>query len=128
VIGGVVSEGSQPARQTSNVAVGEEPVLDHCAHLRIGSPMRNPDDLMTRLRAEARDCYSWSNGPHDTYAAHSHPYEKVLYCVEGSITFSLEAEHRSVVLKAGDRMVLAPGTVHSAVVGGGGCTCIEGRR
>ena len=86
------------------------------------------DGLMASLRREAGSCYSWSNGPHDRYAAHSHPYEKVLYCVEGSITFVLETEGKQVDLSSGDRMVLPPGTIHSAVVGPAGCTCIEGKR
>ena len=90
--------------------------------------MPGSDELMTRLQAEARDCYSWSNGPGDRYAAHSHAYEKVLYCVGGAITFVLESEGRELELKSGDRMVLPAGTVHSAVVGLGGCSCIEGRR
>ena len=42
---------------------------------------------MERLRAEASGCYAWSNGPGDRYAPHTHSYEKVLYCVDGSITF-----------------------------------------
>lgn len=83
---------------------------------------------MTALRREAASCYSWSNGPHDRYAAHSHPYEKVLYCVDGSITFVLEREGRDLELKPGDRMVLPAGTLHSAIVGPSGCTCIEGQR
>ena len=83
---------------------------------------------MTLLRSEATGCYSWSNGPGDRYGAHSHQYEKVLYCVDGSITFVLEAEHGKIELKAGDRMVLPAGTIHSAVVGASGCTCIEGKR
>ena len=86
------------------------------------------EELMARLKTEAGDCYSWSNGPGDRYAPHSHNFEKVLYCVEGSITFVLESEGRSLELKSGDRMVLPAGSVHSAVVGGGGCTCIEGHR
>jgi quercetin dioxygenase-like cupin family protein len=90
--------------------------------------MPTPDELMTRLRAEASDCYSWSNGPGDRYAPHSHGYEKVLYCVDGSITFILASEGRRLDLAAGDRMVLPVGTVHSAEVGPAGCTCIEGRR
>jgi quercetin dioxygenase-like cupin family protein len=83
---------------------------------------------MARLRNEATGCYSWSNGPGDRYAPHSHGYEKVLYCVEGSITFVLDGGGKRVELAAGDRMVLPAGTVHSAEVGEGGCTCIEGRR
>jgi len=52
----------------------------------------------------------------------------VLYCVEGSITFVLDAGGEHLRLKPGDRMVLAPGTVHSAEVGPDGVTCVEGRR
>ncbi len=91
--------------------------------------MAASEDLMKRLRREATGCYSWSNGPGDRYAPHSHTYEKVLYCVDGSITFVLESEDaKRIELRAGDRMVLPPGTIHSAVVGPAGCTCIEGKR
>jgi len=90
--------------------------------------METLDDLMTRLQGEASGCYSWSNGPGDRYAPHSHSYEKVLYCVDGSITFVLEADARRLELTSGDRMVLPAGTIHSAVVGPAGCTCIEGKR
>ncbi|TMC81124.1 MAG: cupin domain-containing protein [Chloroflexi bacterium] len=86
------------------------------------------EELMSKLSAEATGCYSWSNGPGDRYASHSHSYEKVLYCVDGSITFVLESEGRRLELKPGDRMMLPAGTVHSAVVGPAGCTCIEGHR
>ena len=90
--------------------------------------MSSFEELMTRLETEASGCYSWSNGPGDRYAAHSHNFEKVLYCVDGSITFLLEGEGRRMELRPGDRIVLPPGTVHSAVVGASGCTCIEGHR
>lgn len=83
---------------------------------------------MAKLRTEASGCYSWSNGPGDRYAAHSHSYEKVLYCVDGSITFVLEDDAKRLELNPGDRMVLTAGTRHSAVVGPSGCTCIEGHR
>lgn len=83
---------------------------------------------MSKLQKEATGCYSWSNGPGDIYAPHSHGYEKVLYCVEGSITFVLEGTGRRLELMAGDRMVLPGGIVHAAEVGPQGCTCIEGRR
>jgi quercetin dioxygenase-like cupin family protein len=62
------------------------------------------DELMAKLRTEASGCYSWSNGPGDRYAAHTHNYEKVLYCVDGSITFNLENEGRNLELKPGDRI------------------------
>ena len=91
-------------------------------------PVPTFEDLMARLRKEASDCYSWSNGPGDTYGSHSHGYEKVLYCVDGSIAFVLEGPDQRLELAAGDRMVLPAGTIHSAEVGPDGCTCIEGRR
>ena len=89
---------------------------------------RHHDELMDRLRGEATGCCSWSNGPHDRYPPHSHSYEKVLYCVDGSIKFVLERAGKELLLKAGDRMVLPAGTLHSAIVGPHGCTCIEGQR
>jgi len=42
--------------------------------------------------------------------------------------FVIEQPARQLELKPGDRMVLPAGTVHSAIVGPAGCTCIEGRR
>ena len=90
--------------------------------------MESFDELMAKLKTEAGGCYSWSNGPGDRYAAHSHSFEKVLYCVEGSITFVLENGEKRLQLEPGDRMVLPAGTVHSAIVGATGCTCIEGHR
>ena len=126
VIGSVVPQGAQPAGKAPDIAVGEEPRFHQC-NLRI-ELMATPDELMAQLRGEASGCYSWSNGPGDHYAPHSHGYEKVLYCVDGSITFVLDAEGRRIELNEGDRMVLPAGTVHSAEVGPGGCTCIEGRR
>ena len=80
---------------------------------------------MARLRREADGCHEWSNGPGDRYAEHTHGYEKILYCVRGSITFTLP--DGDLRLEPGDRMVLPPGTPHGAVVGRQGCSCIEGR-
>lgn len=77
------------------------------------------------LGGQAQDVYGWSNGPHDVYAEHAHPYRKVLVCVSGSIEFRLP--DRVIRLGPGDRMVLEPGTRHSAVVGPEGCECVEGK-
>lgn len=77
------------------------------------------------LRREADDVYGWSNGPGDRYARHTHPYTKILYCVTGSIDFSLDG--RVIHLRAGDRMVVPAGTPHEATVGPDGCACVEGK-
>ncbi|HXK34849.1 MAG TPA: cupin domain-containing protein [Dehalococcoidia bacterium] len=70
----------------------------------------------------------WSNGPGDAYAPHSHGYHKVLYCLAGSITFRLRESGERLELQRGDRLDIEPGTVHEAVVGPGGVTCIEAPR
>jgi quercetin dioxygenase-like cupin family protein len=69
----------------------------------------------------------WSNGPGDRYGAHSHGYNKVLFCAEGSITFRVEPEGAGYELEPGDRLEIPRGTPHSAVVGPHGVTCVEAR-
>ena len=83
-------------------------------------------DYLAKVRAEARDAHSWSNGPGDRYAEHRHPFTKLLYCTDGSIDFRL-GDGRVIALTAGGRMVLPAGTPHSAIVGPNGCTCVEGK-
>ena len=86
----------------------------------------HPAAAEAALRAEARDVHGWSNAPGDVYGEHAHPFTKVLVCVRGSIEFRL-GDGRAMRLRPGDRMVLPPGTVHSAVVGPDGCACVEGK-
>ncbi len=68
----------------------------------------------------------WGNGPGDAYGWHEHGYHKVLFCLEGSITFHLRDGDQ--VLEAGDRLDLEPGTEHAATVGPLGCSCVEASR
>jgi quercetin dioxygenase-like cupin family protein len=68
---------------------------------------------------------SWSNGPGDRYAAHSH-YNKVLYCAHGCIRFEVAGE--AFDLTPGDRLDIPPGVSHSAVVGPEGVKCVEAAR
>lgn len=77
---------------------------------------------------EGLNPYSWSNGPYDTYFAHSHNYHKVIYVVRGSITFGLPGCGEKVTLKTGDRLDLPAGTLHDARVGAYGVTCLEGHQ
>lgn len=71
---------------------------------------------------------SWSNSPHDMYSAHTHSHNKVIYVVQGSITFGLPELGKQLTLKAGDRLDLPAGTVHGAVVGAQGVVCLEGHK
>jgi len=79
-----------------------------------------------KLREEADHCYQWSNGPGAVYAVHDHPYRKILYVEQGSITFT-PAGKKAIVMKAGDRLDLPAGTPHGALVGTEGVVCWEGQ-
>ncbi len=92
---------------------------------RWANPSLTVDDLEKRLRREGLSALSWSNGPGDQYAAHSHGYDKVLVAAAGSITFHLSDLGQDVELAAGDRLDLPANTTHAASVGPKGVTCLE---
>jgi quercetin dioxygenase-like cupin family protein len=69
--------------------------------------------------------YRWANGPGDTYGRHSHPFHKVIYVVQGSITFLLPDRGEQVTLNAGDRLDLPKDVAHEAEVGPQGVICLE---
>lgn len=70
--------------------------------------------------------HTWSNEAGHIYGEHRHPYHKVLFCIEGSITF--HTPEGDVELVPGDRLDLPPETSHSATVGNLGVTCMEAPR
>ncbi len=84
--------------------------------------------LWRLMSDEGLSPYAWANGPHDIYSAHMHSYNKVIYVVQGSITFGLPALGQKLTLKAGDRLDLPAGTVHDAVVGPQGVVCLEAHK
>ncbi len=88
------------------------------------------EELWQRMRQEGLSPYTWSNGPGDTYAVHSHTYEKVLYCVRGSIRFTLPdaRDVAGIDLAPGDCFILPAGIRHGALVGPKGVTCLEATR
>lgn len=84
-------------------------------------------DLAESLKKEGYALQTWSNGPHFSYASHDHPYDKVIVVLAGSICFDTPGSE-SHELKVGDRLRLAAGTVHSAIAGPRGVTCLEGQK
>ena len=84
--------------------------------------------LWQRMAEEGLNPYSWSNGPRDVYSAHSHSYNKVIYVVQGSITFGLPELGKELTLRAGDRLDLPAGVIHDAQVGAQGVLCLEAHR
>ena len=84
--------------------------------------------LWQLMAEEGLNPYSWSNGPRDVYSAHSHNYNKVIYVVQGSITFGLPELGKKLTLKAGDRLDLPASVVHDAQVGAQGVVCLEAHK
>lgn len=90
-----------------------------------------PPDEETLRQIYANDGlrpHGWSNGPHDVYAVHHHPYEKVLRVVRGTIRFDLPQQGESIELRAGDELILPANVAHGAVVGPDGVVCLEAHR
>lgn len=80
------------------------------------------------MQSEGVPYYRWSNSPGDVYPPHDHPYHKVIYVLQGSITFGLPDTDERITLNAGDRLDLPSGIAHNAVVGRRGVVCLEGHR
>jgi quercetin dioxygenase-like cupin family protein len=76
-----------------------------------------------RLRGQGLEGRSWANGPGDRYGWHAHPYDKVLFCVHGSVVF--HTRHGDYALAAGDRLDIDAGVEHAATVGPDGVRCVE---
>jgi len=93
-----------------------------------GSAPPTQSALWQLMTGEGLSPYLWSNGPHDTYSAHSHSYDKVIYVLQGSITFGLPELEQKLTLKAGDRLDLPANIVHDAVVGPQGVVCLEAHK
>jgi quercetin dioxygenase-like cupin family protein len=84
------------------------------------------EEIRAKLEQEGLRPHDWGNGPGYEYEWHSHGYEKVLYCVSGSIVFHTRDE--DLELEPGDRMEVDPGTEHAATVGPEGVECMEAAR
>lgn len=80
--------------------------------------------LEARLIGEGLAPRGWGNGPGDRYGWHRHSYQKVLYCISGSIVFHTR-EDGDLLLGPGDRLDIEPDTDHAATVGAHGVECIE---
>ncbi len=88
--------------------------------------MAESESFREAFAAEGLEPHVWSNAAGYRYDWHEHPYHKVLYCVEGSITF--HTDEGDTELHGGDRLDLPSGTRHAATVGPSGVTCLEAAR
>ncbi|MEW6684019.1 MAG: cupin domain-containing protein [Nitrospirota bacterium] len=83
-------------------------------------------EVLAFFEARGVPATRWTNAPGSVYQVHHHPYRKTLFCIAGTITFSLPDSDVNVPLAPGDRLILPAGTRHGATVGPDGVTCIEG--
>ena len=81
------------------------------------------EEIKQAFADEGLSPHSWSNSARYFYQEHSHDYDKVLYCVQGSVTFHLK--DGDVALRPGERIDIPAGTSHSATVGPDGVECTE---
>ena len=93
-----------------------------------GDSSPTESEVRRLLTEQGLSAYRWSNAPGDLYAAHSHPFHKIIYVLQGSITFVLPEANEQVLLASGDRLDLPASMVHEAVVGQQGVICLEAHK
>ena len=82
-------------------------------------------EILAYFSREKLSPHSWSNSPNYEYPIHDHSYTKVIFCLKGEIEFIIHPDKKSYNLNPGDKLVVSTGTIHSAIVGPQGVTCIE---
>ena len=68
--------------------------------------------------------YEWTDPARTEYPEHAHKGKVSLFVTDGSITFDFEGTIKE--LKAGDRLDVPVGALHSAIVGDRGWTVVVG--
>lgn len=84
------------------------------------------DNITRRMRDEGLRPYVWTNTANFRYPARSHGYDKVLYCVQGSVEIVFPQAKQRVTLRPGDRLDLPHGVRYSTIIGPSGAQCVEG--
>jgi len=93
-----------------------------------GDAPPNENEVRRLLGEQGLSGYRWSNAPGEVYGAHSHPFHKIIYVLQGSITFILPDAGEQVTLGSGDRLDLPANLVHEAEVGQQGVICFEAHK
>ncbi len=82
-------------------------------------------ELRAEMRSQGLAPFTWRNGPHDHFSAHSRSYTRIIVVVEGEVTFHFPDTGEDVTLTPGDRLEIAARTVHAYTVGPEGVFCLE---
>ena len=91
-----------------------------------GNNAPTEDLLRQRLLDEGFDVFHWQDTAGADYQPHSHDHDESLWVIDGEMTFG--AAGREFHLRAGDRLMLPKGTVHTARAGSAGVTYLIGER
>lgn len=86
------------------------------------------DKILRQMTAENLRPYVWNNSPNFRYSVRSHGYDKVLYCVQGSLEITFPQNKQRVTLNSGDRIDMPRGVRYGTIVGPSGAQCVEGSR
>lgn len=81
------------------------------------------EELQQLLKSKDITAERWTASEGQNFAPHQHPYDKQLWCAEGSIIFAVAGKHIS--LQPGDALDLPAGTEHEAIAGISGAVCYE---
>lgn len=81
------------------------------------------EELVRLLDAKRITAERWMGEEFEDYTAHKHPFDKQIWCVEGSIVFTID--NKEITLQAGDTLDLPADTIHTAKAGFSGVVCYE---
>ena len=86
------------------------------------------DVLLKFFEEDGLAPFRWTASPGDVFHAQSLDHGRVIFVLEGSITFGFPIEAEPTTLRPGDRLDLPAGIPHNAAVGFNGVVCLEAYR
>jgi len=92
----------------------------------VGGERPSEGELRRRLEEEGYAVFCWSDAPDAHYESHAHDHDESIWIVAGAMSFGVDG--RILSLRAGDRLMLPAGTIHTADAGGEGATYLIGER
>ena len=81
------------------------------------------EELVHILAAKNIDAERWTGDEYEEYSPRTDKTDKRLWCVEGSIEFTIDS--KKISLQAGDAFELPAGTTYQAIAGFSGVVCYE---
>lgn len=81
------------------------------------------EELVRLLEAKKISAERWIGEEFEDFPTHKHKLDKQLWCVEGSIVFTIN--NKEITLQAGDTLDLPANTIHVAKAGFSGVVCYE---